>query len=539
MVYTKVLQIKKVERLYRSIKYILDDAKTFENSLGGDSPFPLIAKGNTLYRQLASGHHVENLIHSASEMVLTKRLSDQRYGKEERSDLKTGKGVLAHHIIQSFSPRDNLTPEEIHEIGRQTVLELTGGHYQMVMATHIDRGHVHNHIIFSTTNLTTLKKFRWQKGTKRSLEKISDKYADRYGAKIIERKNEWNTHSNYGAYRRQSNFRREIKSRLDFLLKHSTSLTDFMKKAKEMKLDVDFSGKYATYRLLVPLNGKLQKNNVRDDTLSKKRFYSLEKIIERVEKNEVVHSAEIIQTEYEKMVREQESNFEMRLTIEEWQVKEVTETGIYLEVTYGLGNRGLVKIPTEKVDRLEDGRFELFLKKSDYFYFMNEQKSEKNRFMRGDTLMKQLAYNNGQVILNKHPYISRLDNLIKEFEFLSKHEITAPHQFEELKNKFVTQLERTEATLSILEQRIEKLNKLSGALLAFEEGKNIGQEIFERYQVDPLKLNRGRLEKQILETNVERQVLEDRVTSIIGEYKMYENVRDHAYHRKEENTRSL
>ncbi|WP_153052770.1 relaxase/mobilization nuclease domain-containing protein, partial [Streptococcus suis] len=113
------------------------------------------------------------------------------------------KGVLAHHIIQSFSPNDRLTLEEIHEIGRQTILELTGGHYQMVMATHVDKDHIHNHIIFSSTNLTTLKKFRWQKGTKRSLENISDKYADRYGAKIIERKNELNAHSSYGAYRRQ------------------------------------------------------------------------------------------------------------------------------------------------------------------------------------------------------------------------------------------------------------------------------------------------------------------------------------------------
>ncbi|HHG6295556.1 TPA: hypothetical protein ACPXF4_001778, partial [Streptococcus suis] len=67
----------------------------------------------------------------------------------------------------------------------------------------------------------------------------------------------------------------------------------------------------------------------------------------------------------------------------------------------------------------------------------------------------------------------------------------------------------------------------------------IGQEIFERYQVDPLKLNRGRIEKQLLETNVERQVLQDKVQSIVGNYQTYEKIRDHVHHRKEENTLSL
>lgn len=534
MVYMKVLQIKRIERLYRSVQYILDDSKTVVDSSSQENLFPVISKNGQLYQQLVSGNHIGTPDYAADEMILTKRLADQRYGRKERSDLQTGEGVLAHHIIQSFSPEDNLTPEEIHEIGRKTVMELTGGQYEMVMATHIDTDHIHNHIIFSTTNVESLKKFRWQKFTTETLFNISNKYADLAGAKVLARKNslDYSTYFDYGAYRKRSSFKQEIKSRLDFLLLHSTSLSDFLSKAREMNVQVNVSGKYVTYRLL----DQEQKRNTRDSALSKKGKYSLESIQKRIEKNTAVHSIEVIQSEYEKMVREREADFEMRLSIEPWQVKEVTETGLYLEVTYGLGNQGLVKVPHDKVDSLEDGRFELFLKKSDYFYFMNEQKSEKNRYMRGDTLMKQLAYNNGQVILNKHPYISKLDNLIKEFEFLSKHEVTAPEQFEALETKFMKQLEKTEGTLSVLDQRIEKLNKLSGALVAFEEGNTIGQEIFERYQVDPLKLNRGRLEKKILETSVERQVLKDKVESIIGEYKVYETVRDHAYHRLDEKT---
>ena len=116
--------------------------------------------------------------------------ADSLNGNERLSDLKNPDRVLAHHLIQSFSPDDNLTPEQIHEIGRKTVLELTGGNHQFIIATHMDKGHIHNHIIFNTTNSTTLKKFEWKKGTKQSLSKISDKHSELAGAKIIEPKNE-------------------------------------------------------------------------------------------------------------------------------------------------------------------------------------------------------------------------------------------------------------------------------------------------------------------------------------------------------------
>ena len=51
---------------------------------------------------------------------------------------------MAHHIVQSFAPDENLTPEEIHELGRKTVLELTGGDHEFIVATHVDQDHIHN-----------------------------------------------------------------------------------------------------------------------------------------------------------------------------------------------------------------------------------------------------------------------------------------------------------------------------------------------------------------------------------------------------------
>lgn len=119
MVFNKVLQIKKVDRLMHSVNYILDESKTLVLSQSKDSPFPLVSKQGKVYQQLVSAHLIGQPKTTAQEMLLTKKLADHRLGRTTTSDLKTDKGVLAHHIIQSFSPDDNLTPEDIHEIGRQ------------------------------------------------------------------------------------------------------------------------------------------------------------------------------------------------------------------------------------------------------------------------------------------------------------------------------------------------------------------------------------------------------------------------------------
>ncbi|KAF0073002.1 relaxase/mobilization nuclease domain-containing protein, partial [Streptococcus agalactiae] len=180
-----------------------------------------------------------------------KQSVDELYDNATLSDLKNDNRVLAHHIVQSFSPDDKLTPEEVNEIGRKTALEFNGGDYQFVVATHVDKGFLHNHIIFNTTNEVTLKKFRWQKNTARNLFQISNKHAELYGAKILEPKLR-TSYTDYSAWRRQNNISYEIKQRLNLLLKPSTSIEAFQQKAKALDLHIDFSGKFAKSRLPVP-----------------------------------------------------------------------------------------------------------------------------------------------------------------------------------------------------------------------------------------------------------------------------------------------
>ena len=533
MVVTKAIQIKNTGNLKRAVKYILDEAKTVELVTNSNQSFPVIFKDGKLQTQLVSGHLIGQERKAAEEFILTKKLADTRFGRKETSDLVTEKGVLAHHLIQSFDPSDNLTAEEIHEIGRKTVLELTKGKHEFVIATHVDKNHIHNHIIFNTTDNSTLKKFRWQKGTKRSLEKISDRYAELAGAKIIDRSAPRFSHTKYAAYQKKNVFKLEIKSRLNFLIKHSTSIEDFLKKAEALNLAVNFSGKHATYRLL----DSEQQRNTRDSTLSKKGAYTLATIEKRVSQNRATYSLEDIKPEYYKLQQEKAEDFEQRLMIEPWQVQDVTTDGIYLEIDFGIRNHGLIKVPHRQVDQLEDGRFELFVRRNDFFYFLNPDHSENNRYIKGNTLMKQLAYNNGEVVLTKNRNISNLDQLIKEFEFLAAHNVTSGQQFEELEARFIEQLDQTEETLQQIDHRLMKLNKAAAALSDLQsdnsEYQALGQEILESLGF-PLTIRAEELEKEITEISVEQAGLQQKYDGIVGSFEEYRSVKDNNQLRREQ-----
>lgn len=109
---------------------------------------------------------------AAHEWLATK----ERYGKKD--------GVQAYHLIQSF-PVGELSPELAHEIGRRFVAEFLGG-YEVVIGTHIDKDHVHNHIIFNSVNKKTGLKYTatltdYYKG----IRAVSDRLCREYGLSVI------------------------------------------------------------------------------------------------------------------------------------------------------------------------------------------------------------------------------------------------------------------------------------------------------------------------------------------------------------------
>lgn len=535
MVVIKVAQIKKLDRLKRALDYITQETKTLRmidksTSVG---EFDIRLEEESVSLQLVSGHNIITPTNAFDEFVMTKYLAELQSENKELSDLHNEKRVLAHHLIQSFSPEDNLTPEQVHEIGRKTALEFTGGDYQFVVATHMDRGHLHNHIIFNTTNEVTLKKFRWQKRTRNNLKEISDKISDLYGAKIIQ-SNMKNSHKKYTAWQQANTFKVEIKNRLEFLLKHSTSLEDFKVKAKALDLNVDYYGKFVKYRLTVPLDGKLQERNTRDDILSKRRKYSLENILKRLDQNQVTFDLLEIKDRYQKEEQERSSDFEVKLEVEDWQVKQETSRGIYLEMEFGVNQTGTILIPARQVDKLENGSYEIYLKQKDFFYFINPDQSQDNRFMRGSTVIKQLSKDSGEMIMRKNPNISRMEMLVKEFNFLAANNVTNGKQFQALQTRFDQQLKETQEELNNLDQRIGNVNRIISALIAYQERRPEGvtaEKILEQFKIDKTT-NPKILNKELQEIQVEREALREHLDLVIKNYTDYKEIKERVEQRE-------
>lgn len=537
MVVTKVFQIKQPGNLKNAINYIVNDAKTLKADDMNDPEniFSYEVQGEEVFKRLVSGYDLTDSSDKETvydDFILTKMSADSLNGNERLSDLKNPDRVLAHHLIQSFSPDDNLTPEQIHEIGRKTVLELTGGNHQFIIATHMDKGHIHNHIIFNTTNSTTLKKFEWKKGTKQSLSKISDKHSELAGAKIIEPKMN-NSYTKYSAWKESNNFRQTIKSKLDFLLKNSVDLYDFNEKAKALDLEIDISGKYTTYKL----KGSNQKRGVRDRTLSKNGKYNIDQIEERLKNNIAVIPLEKISEKFNELQKTKEQDFEYKLLIEKWQIKERSQKSIYVEIEFGVDRKGTISIPSQKLDQLEDGNFYAYLKRNDFFYFLNDQNATQNKFVNGTTVIKQLAQKNGQSILTKNRNISMLNRYVEELNFLALNGVTNSTQFKELEAQFKNKLEETDQELERLDDKLAKTNKVLGALIDYQTNltpSKASEEILQKARIDK-NTDPEMIKKEMKEIHIERTNLKNVRDNIVKDYDRQQNIKKD--HTKQKNKR--
>ncbi len=112
------------------------------------------------------------------EFMLQKRLYSQVNGRTRKDD------VIAYQIRQSFKPGE-ITPEDANRIGRELALRFTKGRYSFIVATHTDRAHIHNHIVFNSTAMDGTKKFRDFHRSGLALQKLSDLICLENGLSVI------------------------------------------------------------------------------------------------------------------------------------------------------------------------------------------------------------------------------------------------------------------------------------------------------------------------------------------------------------------
>lgn len=175
-----------------------------------------------------------------AEFTLAKRQYINQTGRVRGAD-----DVIAYHFRQAFKPGE-VTPEEANQIGQELAMRLTKGNNAFIVCTHIDKHHVHNHIIVSAVNLECTRKFRNFWGSSWALRRISDKLCLEHGLSIVEDPKPSRGH--YGKWLGDGNkplsFQNQIRQAIDAALEQRPStFEDFLKILEASGVEVTRRGK--------------------------------------------------------------------------------------------------------------------------------------------------------------------------------------------------------------------------------------------------------------------------------------------------------
>lgn len=172
-----------------------------------------------------------------------------------RNDAGTKGTVLARHLIQSFLPGET-SPEIAHQIGMELCKKILKDEYEFVLSTHIDKGHIHNHIIFNNVNMVTGRCYQSNKKSYHKIRYHSDKLCKENNLSVIDEfyesyKKKYKTNGKSWYENEQAKRGISWKSRLQFdidrMIKQSKDWNEFLKKMAELGYEIKH-GKHIAFK---------------------------------------------------------------------------------------------------------------------------------------------------------------------------------------------------------------------------------------------------------------------------------------------------
>ena len=155
---------------------------------------------------------------------------------------------LAHHLMQSFEPGE-VSYEKAHEIGRQLADAVTKGQYEYVLTTHIDKGHVHNHIIFCAVNFIHHRKYNSNKRSYYGIRNISDRLCRENGLSVVvpQKGGKGKSYAEYIAEKTGTSWKGKLKIAVDALIPQVSSFEELLSRLQAAGYEIK-PGKYVSCR---------------------------------------------------------------------------------------------------------------------------------------------------------------------------------------------------------------------------------------------------------------------------------------------------
>ncbi|VGQ40035.1 putative relaxase [Streptococcus pyogenes] len=574
----------------RLIKYILNPDKTDNLKLVSDF-------GISNYLDFPSYEEMVEMYNV--NFTNNDKLYESRNDRQEKHQ----QNIHAHHLIQSFSPEDNLTPEEINRIGYETMMELAGGRFKFIVATHTDKDHIHNHILINSIDQNSDKKLIWNYALERNLRMISDRISKMAGVKIIEKRYSYRDYQKY----RQSSHKFELKQRLYFLMQQSKSFDDFLEKAEQLHVQIDFSQKHSRFMMTdramtKPIRGRqLSKRDLYDEDFFRTHFAKieiesrLEFLLERVnsleellvkakefnltidlkQKNVIFiledngnqfslshkkisdkklydvnffqnyfedkefvsseaveslqeqyhsfqeeHDKEKASTEeideaFEEFKEKRDAVHEFEVELAEHQIEKLVDKGVYIKVSFGVKQSGLIFIPNYQLDIMEEEnhkKYKVCIRETTSYFIYNKENSEMNRYIKGRTLIRQLT-NDSRMIPYRRPTVESLQEKISEINLLI--ELTeTDKKYQDIKDELVAEIAELDIKLNQTNEKIANLNKMAEVLINLKSEDEIGRKL-ARYDFSKLNLTESTSLKNV---NEEIRVLQENLDYYLYEF---------------------
>ena len=174
-------------------------------------------------------------------------LAKEQYRAITGREPKKGKDVIAYQLRQSFYPGE-ITPEEANRMGYDLAMQFTGGQHQFIVAKHIDKAHVHNHIIFNSTTLDCTHKFNNFLGSSDTVRDMSDRMCLEKGYSIItEPEKKGKAYAEWNAEKKGNSWKAKLKKTVEEILPGCRDFEDFLRQMQESGYEVK-RGKYISLR---------------------------------------------------------------------------------------------------------------------------------------------------------------------------------------------------------------------------------------------------------------------------------------------------
>lgn len=181
-------------------------------------------------------------IHSEHCTPQTAALTFQHHLNQARA----GGNTIGRHLIQSFAPGE-VSPEIAHEIGKRLAAEILGGQYAFVMATHVDRDHIHNHFVWGAANVETHRKYHSNKRSYHDIRDASDRLCEEHGLSVIVPQGVGKSYTEYQADKVGKSWKSKLKAAMDATLSESADYDDFLRRMEAQGYEIK-QGAYISFR---------------------------------------------------------------------------------------------------------------------------------------------------------------------------------------------------------------------------------------------------------------------------------------------------